>query len=77
MAACSKYKRQSSGQTSEDYRGKSIYSEYNGRKYCESKGADLTGMKVARKKTPAGTLAMKVIMVFQKMCQLIALNNKN
>lgn len=69
MAACSNYKRQSSGQTSEDYRGKSNYSECNGKIYCESKGTDLTGMKVAWKKTPAGTLAMKVIMVFQKISQ--------
>lgn len=77
MAACSNYKRQSSGQTSEDYRGKSIYSEYNGRKYCESEGTDLTGMKVSWKRTPTATLAMKVIMVIQKMWQSIALDGKN
>ena len=76
LAPCSKYKRQSSGQNGEDYRGKSIYSECNGRKYREFKGADLTGMKVAWKKSPAGTLTMKVIMAFQ-MCQLVTLNDKN
>ena len=73
LAACSKCKRQSSGQTNEDYRGKSIYSECNGRKYCESNGTDLTEMKVASKKTPAGTLAIKVIMVFQKISQLLSM----
>ena len=56
LAACSKYKKQSSGQTSEDYGRKSIYSEPYGRKYCEPNGTNLTGMKVAWKKYPAGTL---------------------
>ena len=60
LVACSKYRRQSSGQTIEDYRGKSIYSECNGRKYRKSKGAGLTGMKVKWKKTRAGTLTMRL-----------------
>ena len=72
-ATSNKYKKQSTGQTRDNYRNQSIHCGSNGRKFCESNGTNLTGVKVAWKKTSAGTLAMNDMLVFQKTCQLLSL----
>ena len=72
-ATSNKYKKQSTGQTRDNYRNQSIHCGSNGRKFCESNGTNLTGVKVAWKKTSAGTLAMNDMLVFQKACQLLSL----
>ena len=72
-ATSNKYKKQSTGQTKGNYRNQSIHCGSNGRKFCESNGTNLTGVKVAWKKTSAGTLAMNDMLVFQNTCQLLSL----
>ena len=72
-ATSNKYIKRSTGQTKDNYRNKSILCESNGRKFCASNDTDLTGIKVAWKKTSAVTLTMNDMTVFQKMCQLLSL----
>ena len=71
-ATSNNYKKQSTGQTRDNYRNQS-HCGSNGRKFCISNSTNLTGVKVARKKTSAGTLAMNNMLVFQKTCQLLSL----
>ena len=72
-ATSNKHKKQITSQTKDKCRNQSIHCGSNGRKFYKSHGTNLTGVKVAWKKTSTGTLAMNDMLVFQKTCQLLSL----
>ena len=72
-ATSNKHKKLITSQTKDSYRNQWIHCRSNGRAFYKSHGTNLTGAKIAWKKTFTGTLAMNDMLVFQKTYQLLSL----